>query len=63
MGSEIKVYGLAESFRDKVKDFSDSLLKNQLHVYEKLVGDKSSREMKTRLEILRNELQRRKKNE
>ena len=63
MGDEIKIYGLAENFRDKVELFSDGLLKNQLFVYEKLVGENSPREMKVRLQILRNEFTRRKKHD
>ena len=55
----IKRYGNAEYFAQNAKSWSDSLLKNQLEIYEQIVGPNTDEKTKTRLEILRAEAENR----
>lgn len=56
----IRRFGMSKLFEEKVKDFSDHLLSNQLCVYEQIVGEGSKQELKDRLQILKEESERRK---
>lgn len=58
-GPLIKSYGMAKLFEEKVKEFSDFLLKMQLDVYEKITGGNSPEDQKQRYEILKAEAKKR----